>query len=81
MVRISDTDLTDSACATRNDMFVFLKKMTFCHVSRVISCMFNVCIFSSPEHEVLKVSYCNRLLSVVRRQHLLVNTLGATFCI
>ena len=27
-----------------------------------------LCIFSSPEHKVLKVSYCDRLSSSVRRQ-------------
>ena len=37
------------------------------------------CLFSSPEHEVLKASYCDRLLS--GGLHLLVNTLEATFCI
>jgi len=31
--------------------------------------VFNVvCIFSSPEHEVLMVSYCGQWLSVVRRR-------------
>ena len=38
-------------------------------------------LLCSPEHKVLKVSFCDRLLSVVRRQHWLVNTLEALFCI
>ena len=40
-----------------------------CHLAGIllipITC--TVCIFSSPEHKVLKVSYCDRSLSVVRR--------------
>ena len=38
----------------------------------------NHLIYSFLAHH-LKVSYCDRLLSVVRRQHLLVTTLEATF--
>ena len=32
-------------------------------------------IFSSPEHEVLMVSYCDQLMSVVRRVSCVVNNL------
>ena len=32
------------------------------------SCVFSSSIFSSPEHEVLMVSYCGQWLSVVRRR-------------
>ena len=33
------------------------------------------CIFSSPEHEVLMVSYCDQSMSVVRRPSFVVNNL------
>ena len=33
----------------------------------------NLLIFSSPEHEVLMVSYCDQSMSVVRRQQFVLN--------
>jgi len=33
-----------------------------------VVCLFVVVLFSSPEHEVLMVSYCGQWLSVVRRR-------------
>ena len=35
----------------------------------------NTFIFSSPEHEVLRVSYCDHAVSVVRRESSVVNFL------
>jgi len=35
--------------------------------TRGIEVNFNFLVFSSPEHKVLRVSYCDRSLSVVRR--------------
>jgi len=36
--------------------------------SRIIGLRCQIYIFSSPEHKVLMVSYCDRVLSVVRRR-------------
>ncbi|KAH3827399.1 hypothetical protein DPMN_129336 [Dreissena polymorpha] len=36
-------------------------------------------VFGSPEHNVLKVSFCDCLFPVIHYQHLFVNTLEATF--
>ena len=38
----------------------------------------DACIFSSPEHFVLKVSFCDRLMSVVRRPSSVVRRASST---
>jgi len=42
----------------------------------VSSALEGSCLFSSPEHKVLRVSYCDRSLSVVRRRASCVNFLA-----
>ena len=37
-------------------------------------------LISSPEHEVLMVSYCDQSLSVVRRPSCVVRRLSSTIC-
>ena len=39
-----------------------------------------VCLFSSPEHEVLMVSYCDQSMSVVRRPSSVVRRPSSTIC-
>ena len=44
------------------------KKIAFsAYLSMKTAKFLDTCIFSSPEHEVLMVSYCDQSMSVVRR--------------
>jgi len=56
------------------ELFEFIKLTNHCLAETTYSCKLSdttnlsVVVFSSPEHKVLRVSYCDRPLSVVRRR-------------
>jgi len=60
-------------CNNKKGLFMlylyYFKIFLLCaFVWNLLSFFFSYYIFSSPEHKVLMVSYCDRTLSVVRRR-------------
>ena len=50
------------------------------HVCQILIFFMCLLFFSSPEHEVLMVSYCEQSLSVVRRASCVVHGSSSTIC-